>query len=59
LAGRYKYLSPLRALNFTGTPNYSVNILSTINAFPHPRVLGFIIDLFLAHHTTAMIAFCR
>jgi hypothetical protein len=34
-----------------------VNILSTINTFPHPKVSGFIINLFVNHHTTTAVAF--
>ena len=62
LAGGYKYLFPL----FSGfnpwisrVPQITRSIYFPQCAFPHPRVLGFIIGLFLTHHTTAMIAFCR
>jgi hypothetical protein len=44
-------------LNLTILQNHWVNILSTINAFPHPEVFGFVINLFVNHHASTTAAF--
>jgi len=47
----------IRFLNLTILQNHPVNILSTINTFPHPKVFGFIINLFVNHHAATTVAF--
>jgi hypothetical protein len=44
-------------LNLAILQNHSVNIVATINTFPHPKVLGFIINLFVNHHATTTVTF--
>jgi len=43
-------------LHLTILQNHWVNIFSTINTLPHPKALGFIINLFVNHHTTTTVA---
>jgi hypothetical protein len=47
----------IRFLNLTILQYHWVNILATINTFPHPKVFGFIINLLVNHHTTTTAAF--
>ena len=44
-------------LHLTILQNHWVNIFSTINTLPHPKALGFIINLFVNHHTPTTVAF--
>jgi len=54
---QFVFCRPIQFLNLTILQNHSVNILSTINAFPHPKVFGSIIHLFVNHHATTPVAF--
>ena len=50
-------LLAIRFLNVTILQNHLVNILSTKNTFPHPKMFGFTKNLFVNHHATAAVAF--
>jgi len=49
----------IRFLNLTILQNHLVNVLSTINTFPHPKMFGFMINLFVNHNATTAVAFSK
>src|SRR5512139_1020048 len=57
LVTQFVFCRPIQFLDLTILQNHSVNILSTIKTFPHPKVFGSIINLFIDHHATTTIAF--